>query len=277
VCSIGTDTKVLTLAGARIACTGAKMPLPTDPDQHPLVCKLRTTFNLTAEEEKAIVGLPLIVKGLDADEAIVREGDQPSHCCLLLEGFAYRSKILEGGKRQILSFHTPGDIPDLRSLHLEIMDHNLAALTNSKMALISHDALRALMHAHPRIGDAFWRETLIDAAIFREWVANVGRRAAYPRVAHVLCEHFLRLKLLGLTDGITCEFPMTQEQLGDATGLSNVHVNRVLQELRKDGLIATTRKSLTVKDWDRLREVGEFDATYLHVRGRAAPSRRVGR
>jgi CRP-like cAMP-binding protein len=200
----------------------------------------------------------------------VREGDRPSECCLILEGFAYRYKLTEEGKRQIFSFHIPGDIPDLQSLHIDVMDHSLSSLTTCKAMFISHESVRNLMQGCPRISDAFWRDTLIDAAVFREWILNLGRREAYERMAHLLCELYVRLKAVGLTNGDACDMPFTQAELADATGLSTVHVNRTLQELRGDGLITLRAGSLSVLDWNRLREAGEFDPTYLHLRQEAA-------
>ena len=132
-----------------------------------------------------------------------------------------------------MSFYIPGDIPDLQSLHLEVMDHSLATVVTSKVAFIPHEVVRSFLRAHPRIADVFWRDTLIDAAVFREWVVNVGRRDAYARIAHVLCEVYVRLRAVGLVNGQAFEMPITQAELGDATGLSTVHVNRTLQELRE--------------------------------------------
>jgi CRP-like cAMP-binding protein len=187
-----------------------------------------------------------------------------------LEGFAYRYKLTEEGKRQIFSFHIPGDIPDLQSLHIDVMDHSLSSLTTCKAMYIPHQTVCDLARQCPRIGDAFWRDTLIDAAVFREWMLGLGRREAYGRIAHLLCELYVRLKAVGLTNGHEYAMPLTQAELGDALGLSTVHVNRTLQELRGDGLITLRNGSVTVLDWDRLREAGEFDPTYLHLRKEAA-------
>jgi CRP-like cAMP-binding protein len=178
--------------------------------------------------------------------------------------------MTEAGKRQIFSFHIPGDIPDLQSLHLDVMDHNLGTLALCKLAFVPHPAMRALMRGFPRIGDAFWRDTLIDGAVFREWMIGIGRREAYTRVAHLLCELYVRLRAVGLTNGHAYEMPITQAELGDALGLSTVHVNRTLQELRGDGLIRTTSGTVAVLDWEALRNAGEFDETYLHLRKKAA-------
>lgn len=243
----------------------------SNPGTHPLIRKLESMVDLSAEEREALVRMPITVRDLKADQDIVRDQDRPSQCCLMLEGFAFRYKILEGGKRQIHSFHIPGDIPDLQSLHLQVMDHSVATLVASKVAFIPHEILRALMREHPRIGDVFWRDTLIEAAAFREWMAGIGRRSAYARIAHLLCEMFVRLKAVGLTNGNSCEMPITQAELGDALGLSTVHVNRTLQELRANRLVTSrTNARITIEDWEGLKEAGEFDPTYLHLRKEVA-------
>jgi CRP-like cAMP-binding protein len=212
----------------------------------------------------------MTVRTLKADADIVRDQDQPSQCCLVLEGFLCRYKALDDGRRQIFSFHIPGDIPDLQSLHLTVMDHNLGTLVRSKVAFITHDNMRALLRNHPVIGDACWRDTLIDAAIFREWMVGMGRRQAYGRIAHLFCELTAKNRAIGLAPEDSFKLPATQADLGDALGLSTVHVNRVLQELRGAGLITLGGGVLTVLDWEGLKEAGEFDPTYLHLENREA-------
>jgi CRP-like cAMP-binding protein len=236
----------------------------------PLVRMLESILDLSEDERDVLRKLSGTIKSVGPRQDLVREGDRPSECCLILDGFAYRYKLTETGKRQIFSFHIPGDIPDLQSLHLDVMDHSLSSLSASKVMFIPHETVRDLVRRCPRIGDAFWRETLIDAAVFREWILNLGRREAYGRMAHLLCEFYVRLRAVGLTNGDACEMPLTQAELADATGLSAVHVNRTLQELRGEGLITLRNGSLTVLDWNRLREAGEFDPTYLHLRQEAA-------
>ena len=233
----------------------------------PLIRRLESIAPVSDDERRAITALPIMVRELKADADIVRDHDRPSQCCAILEGFACRYKMLDEGKRQILAFHIPGDIPDLQSLHLEIMDHSLATVVPSKVAFIPHEAVRTFLREQPRIADVFWRETLIDAAVFREWVVNVGRRDAYARIAHILCEIYVRLRAVGLVDGQAYQLPITQAELGDATGLSTVHVNRTLQELRGNGLITTPKGGrVVIEDWERLQEAGEFDVTYLHLK-----------
>jgi CRP-like cAMP-binding protein len=242
-------------------------PTELNPEDNILIRKLRSISPLSDEEKRCLLTLPLVTRSVGPDQDIVREGDRPTDCCLVLEGFACRYKLTAEGRRQIFSFHLPGDIPDLQSLHLEVMDHSLATLTTSKLAFIPHDRVTDMMRRCPRVGDVLWRDTLIDAAVFREWMMGIGRRSACTRIAHVLCEVLVRMKAVGLANGSECDLPVTQTELGDALGLSTVHVNRSLQELRAAGLIALRGGLLTVLNWRGLREAGEFDAAYLHLDG----------
>ncbi len=195
----------------------------------------------------------------------MREGDAPSRSCLILSGFACTYKVTAQGKRQIVSFNLPGDIPDLQSLHLKVLDNSISTLSQCRVGFITHEALWDLCKRYPRIASAFWRETLIDASIFREWVMNIGQREAYTRMAHVLCELVTRLRAVGLVEDHSCNLPITQGEFADALGVTTVHVNRVLQAMRADGLIELSGDRLFVPDWDRLKEVGEFNPTYLHL------------
>lgn len=235
------------------------------PHAAALIRKLESIAPLVPEEEAALLRLPLRLKTVAADQDIVREGDTPSECCLIVEGFACRYNITDEGKRQILSFHIGGDIPDLQSLHLKVMDHSLGTLVPSKLAFVQHDDLRSLMRSHPRLGDLFWRDTLIDAAVFRQWIVGLGRREARSRIAHLLCELLVRLRAVELVEDHAFNLPVTQAELGDALGISTVHVNRVLQELRGENLITLRGGMLQVLDWQELQKAGEFDPTYLHL------------
>jgi CRP-like cAMP-binding protein len=167
------------------------------------------------------------------------------------------------GKRQILSIHIPGEVPDLLSLHLHVMDHDLTALSDATAGFIPHDALRGLTADRPRVAAALWRETLVDASIFREWIV-VSRSPAACRIAHLVTELANRLKAVGLSAGENFQLPMTQVDLADALGLTPVHVNRVMQELRKGGLLDFRRNVVTLNDAPKLRELADFDELYLH-------------
>jgi CRP-like cAMP-binding protein len=198
------------------------------------------------------------------DSFIVREGETASNCGLLLRGFAYRQKFVGNGARQIISLHIPGEFVDLQNCLLPLADHNVQSLDQSELALIPKAALLDLANRYPNLAKAMWRDTLVDASIFREWVVNVGRRDARTRIAHLLCELALRLEASGAVRDGVYQFPLTQEQLADATGLTAVHTNRTLQGLRKDGLISLSSNALVVLDWQRLRDVGDFSERYLH-------------
>jgi CRP-like cAMP-binding protein len=231
----------------------------------PLTRKLESVARLSDVEKAAVLALSVTVRQMRADHDIVRDRDRPSQSCLVLEGWLCRYKILESGARQIFSFHIGGDLPDLQSLFLNTMDHNLGSLVQSTVAFIPHDSIRTLIRDFPRIGEVLWRDTLIDAAIFREWIVGMGRRDAPSRIAHLFCELFVKLDAVGLTKGYTCDFPLTQSVIADALGLSTVHVNRSLMELRGKGLITLEKHTLKILKWDELQEEAGFDPLYLHL------------
>ena len=232
----------------------------------PLIRKLDSVFALSDDERQALMSLPMQVVKIRPDQDIVREGDRPSRCCLVLEGFACMFKVTADGNRQIMNFHIPGDIPDLQSLHVKVLDSSLGTVTACTVGFIQHEAVHDLCKRNYRIASALWRETLIDASIFREWMTSIGRRDAYARIAHLLCEMVVRLRAVGLaSENHTCDFPISQSRIGDALGLSAVHVNRVLQELRGAKLITLKGGVLSILDWDGLRQAGEFDPVYLHL------------
>jgi len=234
-----------------------------------LVRKLRAIADLTPEAIRAVEALPLRVRELPEGSDVVSEGDTPTECCLLVDGWIARYKLMKHGQRQIFSFHIPGDIPDLQSLYLKTMDHGLCALTPAQVAFIPHADMQDAIRRHESLRIACWRDTLVDAAVFREWMAGIGRRSAYERIAHLFCEIYVRLRAVGLIDGGGFPLAITQAEIADALGLTSVHVNRVLKELRRDQLIATPGRYVSILDWDGLRTAGDFDPTYLHLRSAA--------
>jgi CRP-like cAMP-binding protein len=207
----------------------------------------------------------------DAGQDLAREGERPSDCKLIVEGYACRYKALKYGERQIVSFHLPGDIIDLNSLLLGRIDHSIGALTLVKCIAIPHATLRDWIERHPRLTQMLWRDTLVDAAVFREWVVNVGRRSAYQRIAHLVCELVTRLRAAGLVQAGACDLPpITESDIADATGLSVVHVNRALQQLRGDRLLDLRAGVLVALDWERMRQAAGYDPAYLHPLAEAA-------
>jgi CRP-like cAMP-binding protein len=231
----------------------------------PLVARFERLFALTELERQALQTFPLRIVELAADQDVVREGDRPSRSALLIEGVASTSKVTIKGKRQIMAFHIAGNMPDLQSLHLGILDSDLRTITPCTIGFMDHSPLKALCRDHPRIAASLWRTTLVDASVYREWLANIGQREAFGRLAHVFCEMMSRMDEAGLAEGKQCALPVTQVELGEATGMSSVHVNRTLQELRGANLITFGAGMLTIHNWERLAEAGEFDPTYLHL------------
>ena len=235
-----------------------------------LIRKLESIGPLSHEELGAIQSLPARSRSLGPGQDVAREGDTPSQCCLVLDGWVCRYKIISEGRRQIFSFHIPGDLPDLQSLHMPVMDHSLGTITEAMVGFIPHESMRQLTLRFTRLGAALWRETLIDAAIFREWMIGIGRKSAYSRIAHLFCEMYAKLEAVGLASDHHYRLPITQAELGDALGLSTVHVNRSLQAMRGNGLITLKGSELIIHNPDELMRVAEFDRTYLHMEKRAA-------
>ncbi|HVG47315.1 MAG TPA: Crp/Fnr family transcriptional regulator [Rubellimicrobium sp.] len=232
---------------------------------HPLLTRLERTLDVTESERSAIRRVGVQPAAVEADEVIVREGDRPSRCFLVAEGWAATSKLVGHGGRQILALHLAGDLPDLHSLHLTILDSDICAITNCQLAFMPHRDMHRLCHEHPRIADELWRITLVDASIYREWMVNVSQRQALSRLAHLFCELLVRSRMAGLAQDGSCPLPITQADVAEMTGLSLVHVNRTLQDLRAQNLISVGHGTLTVHDWDRLVELGDFRPDYLHL------------
>ena len=237
--------------------------------------KLETRGIFDDQDRAAILNLPYRRQWVEREAYFVREGERPERSCLLLSGFAFRQKVTSEGARQIISLHIPGDFVDLQGVLLNVSDHNVQALTRCELAIVARGDIQALARARPAVGMAMWADTLIDASIFREWVVNVGRRDALTRIAHLLCETGLRMETAGLADRICFEMLMSQEQIADATGLTPVHVNRMLRDLDRSGVIVRSHRTITIKDWDGLREIADFNENYLHLDHMAAAAARV--
>lgn len=207
------------------------------------------------------------LRRVEPRQDVISEGDRPEMVNLVVDGWACRYKLLEDGRRQIVSFFVPGDICDLNVFILRRIDHSIAAITPVVLAEISRELLEETTLGHARITQALWWETLVTTSIQREWTLNVGQRDATERLAHLFCELFLRLRSIGLTDGDSCDFPVTQAALADASGLSHVHVSRTLTALRDSGLVSLRRRRLTIPDLDALMDAALFNPNYLHLGG----------
>jgi CRP-like cAMP-binding protein len=230
----------------------------------PLVRKLGKLAQLGEDDRNTIRTLKFRITHHPADHHLVREGDVPDRCCLLVEGYACRYKMNARGGRQIVSFHMAGDLLDLQHLMIPRADHSIMTIAASKIAWFGRDEVRGLINSHPAINEALWKDALIDASIHREWVLNVGRRSAKVRIAHMLCEFAARQQAAGLANGDHIELPMSQEHIADATGLTAIHVNRMMFALAADGVIVRNKRHIEITDWKRMRRLAEFDEAYLH-------------
>ena len=232
----------------------------------PMTRTLAYRIELSAEDRAAILELPHQVRTIQRGHFMVREREKATHTCVMLAGVSARSKVVGTGHRQIVAVHMRGDMVDLQNSLLEIADHSVEALTISRVAMIPRDEIVRLAEQRPQVGRALWLDTLVEGSISREWVANIGRRDARTRIAHILCEFAIRLKVAGLVENDRYELPMTQEQLADASGLTSVHVNRTIRALEAERLIERPHpRSIQYKDWRAIADVGDFDSNYLHL------------
>ena len=232
----------------------------------PLAIRLQNYTRLSTEDRAALDSASrAAVHEAAPRRDIVREGDDPKFVRLILSGWACRYKGLPDGRRQIVGFFIPGDFCDLNVYILQEMDHTIGAITRVQYAAITPEEMTRLTSTRPRIAQALWWHELVDAAVQREWLLNIGQRSAYERIAHLLAELYLRLRSVGLAEDGACDFPITQNDLAEATGLTPVHVNRTLQELRRDGLIELAHKRLIIPNLDRLMGAAMFNPNYLHL------------
>ena len=232
---------------------------------NPLIAMLERRDRLSAEEKAALETLGGPPKTFLTGQDIVSEGERPHQSTLMLSGLSARYNTLREGGRQISSVHVPGDFIDLHSFPLHVMDHGVTALTRCVVQPYTHEALAGITERFPHLTRLLWLSTLIDAAIHRRWLVAMGRQSSTSQLAHLICELHVRLGLVGLTEGDSFDLAMSQSELGDVLGLSLVHVNRVVQQLKRDGLIGWTGRRVTIPDLQRLREFAEFDPTYLHL------------
>jgi CRP-like cAMP-binding protein len=236
------------------------MSLSRISDLQPFVERLTARSMLTEDERQAILALPTHVVHLGRKQDFVHINEVASYSCFISSGLVGRFGQATNGLRQITAFHLPGDVVDLHSAVRPVGVGGLTALCETTILRIPHAAIRELVAHYPAIAEAFWRDCMLDAAVLMQWVMNVGRRDARTRIAHVLCEMAIRS---GPDREILREypFPVTQEQLGDATALTSVHVNRSLKVLRN--VVTIGRGAVRIHDWAELARIGEFEASYL--------------
>jgi CRP-like cAMP-binding protein len=230
--------------------------------------KLRAHSPLDSADEEVLRTLQGRMRELASGEDLVQDGEQPRASSVVLGGMVGRYHTLPGGRRSYLSFHMAGDWPDLQSLLLNRMDHGVCALGKATVVLIRNEQIRAVCERRQSLGYVLWRETLVDAAIFRRAISNQGGQGARQRIAHLFCELFFRARAAGLVHGQTMALPLSQAQIGEALGLALVTVNRMLQALRRTAAVELREGKLTVRDWDHLAQLAEFDAEYLQMAAR---------
>jgi len=238
-----------------------------EPPIIPLLRKLERYGPISNSEKEFLTHAIARVTEYEAGQSIVDKGAAPFDSCLVIEGFVGRVRLLPDGTRQIMAFHIPGDFCDLHSFVLKKMDHGIQALSRCRMAKVPHSKIHEITERFPRLTRSLWWDVALDAAIHREWMISMGRRSAYEQMAHLYCEMLLRLRAVGLADDNTYDLPVTQQDLGDAFGLTSVHVNRTLQALKRGNLVISHGKRITIPDIDALKKAAGFDPSYLEVRG----------
>jgi CRP-like cAMP-binding protein len=248
------------------------MTVPSEADRDaalaPLLMKLGAR-DLIGDEEAAILRHSIAaIRELPAGKVIVRAGVELSECTLLFDGIVGRYKDLADGQRQIMELHVTGDFLDLHSFLLKRLEHNVGSMTAVRMATVPHEAIRRITENQPHLTRILWFSTLLDAAIHREKILSVGRRSAVSRVAHMVCELKVRLGLVGLSDDEGYRLTLTQADLADVTGLTSIHVNRMLKKLRDDGLMTFRGGEVVIHDWEGLQRIAEFDPAYLYLERR---------
>lgn len=230
-----------------------------------LLLKLRVRDILSAAEEAALLGLIDTVEEVPAKKLVVARGVPLRHSILLLDGLMCRYKDLKNGRRQISALHVPGDFLDLHGFTLKHLDHDVMALAKSHMVLVPHERLTQLTIDFPHLTRLLWFSTNLDAAIHREWEVSLGQRSGVERVAHLFCELFTRMSVVGLVEGHSYDLPMSQAELGECLGLTPVHTNRVLRNLRERGLAEMKARQVHIHDMAGLKALAEFDPVYLYL------------
>ena len=237
----------------------------------PVLAKLQSAGALPAADRQLLIEVCGDVRRFPPRRDIIREGDKPDHVHLMLEGWSCRYQVLSDGARQITAFLAPGDMCDAHVTLLGEMDHSIASLTQASVAFIPRVQMVELA-SRPAIARALWWASLVDEAVLRAWIVNLGRRDAFDRVAHLVCEMHARLRNIGLVKGDEFELPLTQEELADALGLTPIHVNRVLKRLREEELMTFKRQKIVILDIKALSRIAGFDPNYLHLEPHSGPA-----
>lgn len=251
-------------------------PMPETSPLQLLIRKLENFTELSEEEKRALQDSAGSMRTYGSHEDLIREGEQANGVAVIVSGFACRHKMLPDGRRQIIGYFLPGDMCDARVFILKKMDHTISTLTSTSVVILQREAILEITLKFPRLTRAFWWNTLVEEAIGRQWLVNIGQRTALERLAHLFCEVYVRLQSVGLANVAGCELPVTQSELADTVALSTVHVNRTLKELRRARLVSMSSKSLVIHDLPGLRALAMFDSGYLHLDGDGLVKDRYG-
>jgi CRP-like cAMP-binding protein len=230
-----------------------------------LLLNLKCRDHLTPEESDRLRSVVSYGRSFVAGEDIVVEGSRPGYSTLMLEGLSARYKHMADGSRQFTALQVPGDFVDLHAFLLKKLDHGIVALSPCRVAFADHGDLKKITETLPHLTRMLWTTTIVDAAINREWIASMGRRSKQAHIAHLICELYLRLKIVGRVDSWSFQLPLTQAELADILGISLVHVNKTLKTLRGEGVFVWENRVLRISDWERLKEIAEFDENYLSL------------
>ncbi|MFB0611135.1 Crp/Fnr family transcriptional regulator [Aurantiacibacter poecillastricola] len=240
------------------------------PNIDKFVATVRKRYDFSPAEAELLRDRMTETQSYAPGEYLVNEGDRIGYSSLLLEGYAARSKDTSDGERQIMELQIPGDFVDLHSYPLEVLDHGICALSRCTIVKLHHEDISALIEAHPRLARILWFSTMVDASIHREWIMNIGSRSGKARIAHLLLELLCRCEVVGLADGDAYWFPLNQTQIGECLGFTQMHVNRLLKELREQELVVVRSQQVEVLDRDGLEKLADFNPSYLYLDERTA-------
>ena len=226
--------------------------------------RLRQRAPISGAEEKALLKLVAETRRFRPDQTLVRAEQRLDESLLLIDGWLARAKDRKSGHRQITELHVSGDFADLHAFTLKRLDHHIVSLSDGVVVVVPHERLERLTVDHPRLARIYWFLTNVDAAIHRQWACSLGGSSSPQRMAHLFCELFVRLEVVGKTRGDAYDFPLTQEELAMCLGLTPVHVNRTLQELRRKELVELEARIVRIPDFGALARLAQFNPAYLY-------------